>query len=47
MFKLKKDGEKLSVEEYQDVLKRYFEDAVEATNLSMDDLENVLGVLEG
>ena len=46
MFKLKKDGEKLSVEEYQDVLKRYFEDATEAT-ISMDDLENVLGVLEG
>ena len=42
--RLGKDGKKLRAEEYQDGLERY---TTEGTNISIDDLKNVPGALEG
>jgi len=47
MFRLKKNGKKLSSEDYQDDLERYFEGAKAATSISIADLKNILNALEG
>ena len=47
MFRLKKGGKNLAVEDYVDGLERYFEWANGVTNISLADLKNTLGVLEG
>ena len=46
MFRLK-DGKNLAVEDYVDQLERYFERAKGVTNISLADLKNILGALEG
>ncbi|XP_066926157.1 uncharacterized protein [Clytia hemisphaerica] len=47
MFRLKKNGKKLSSDDYQDGLERYFEGAKAAKSISMADLKNILCALEG
>ena len=47
MFRLKKNGKKLSSGDYQDGLERYFEGARAAKSISMADLKNILCALEG
>ena len=47
MFRLRKDGKKLTSEDYQHGLEKYFEGASAATNIYMADLNNILYALEG
>ena len=46
MFKLEKDGKKIRVQEYQDGLETHFQGDTEVTNISMDDVKNILWALE-